>query len=197
MINRLYRLYRYYRRAGVFKLLFRSILRLLLIVGIIVLVLVLAQLLINDFEAVIMGFLKRQKAVFILSLFLVSETLFGLIPPDFFIVWANTFEHNMLMLTVLAVLSYTGGIMAHSIGNNLRKIPKIYNFFEKRFSGHYQEIERFGSVLIVISALFPLPYSTITMVAGAMKYPVSKLFLFGLARILRFFIYAIFLFKIF
>jgi membrane protein YqaA with SNARE-associated domain len=170
---------------------------LLLIVGIISLVLVLAQLLINDFEEVIISFLERQKPLLILSLFLTSETLFGLIPPDFFIVWANTFEHNMILLTVLAVLSYSGGIIAHSIGYNLRKIPKVYIFFERRFSGHYSEIEKFGSILIVISALFPLPYSTITMVAGAMKYPVKKLFLFGIARILRFYIYAIFLFKIF
>lgn len=169
----------------------------MLIIGVIVGVLVLAQLLINDFEGVIKRFLSERSPVFVLILFLASETFFGLIPPDFFIVWADTFEANFALLNVLAVLSYSGGVIAHRIGCKLRTIPKVYAFFEKRFAGHYSEIEKFGSFLIVFAALFPLPFSTITMVAGTMKYPVKKLLFFGLARILRFYIYAFFLFRFF
>lgn len=195
MISKVYRYHRYLRRAGFYRLMFRSAAQMFLILGVIALILFLAQSLINDFDESIKAFLQGLRPVFVLSLFFSSETFLGLIPPDFFIVWAGTFKFKMGLVTVLAVLSYLAGLLAHRIGYHLSRIPRVKLFLEKKFAGHYEEIRKYGGIFIVLAALFPLPYSTVCMISGTIKYPVDRLALFGLTRFLRFYVYAFFLFR--
>jgi membrane protein YqaA with SNARE-associated domain len=101
------------------------------------------------------------------------------------------------MLILLAFLSYFGGLLAYYIGRSLGKYPKYRNWLVERFSSHFATFHRYGGFLIVFSALFPLPFSTITLVSGMIDYPFKKLALLGTTRLLRFFLYALVLFKVF
>ena len=197
MRKRLFSYHRFLRRRGIYSLAGRSLLRLLVITSAIGVILFVAQSRINGFTDIINGFLEKWDAPFVLSLFFVSETLLGLIPPDFFIVWSNTSSMPFLMLSLLALLSYLGGLLAYYIGKSIGKYPKYRNWLVEKFSSHFATFHRYGGFLIVFSALFPLPFSTITLVSGMIDYPFNKLALLGTTRLLRFFLYALVLFKVF
>lgn len=188
--------HRMFKRKGIYTLAWQSSLRLLVIVFIFLLLLSIAQSHINDFNEIIKTFLQKWDATLVLSLFFVSETLLGIIPPDFFIVWSKTTDSPIIMLTVLAILSYSGGMLSYFIGKRIAAYPRINTWLTKRFSSHFATLHKYGGFLIVFSALFPLPFSSITMVSGMIDYPFKKLSLLGLTRLLRFFLYAIVLFKL-
>jgi len=197
MKRRLFSYHRFLRQRGIYALAGKSMLRLLVIASVIGVILFVAQSRINGFTDIINEFLEKWDAPFVLSLFFVSETLLGLIPPDFFIVWSNTSSMPFLMLSLLAFLSYFGGLLAYYIGRSLGKYPKYRNWLVEKFSSHFATFHRYGGFLIVFSALFPLPFSTITLVSGMIDYPFKKLAFLGTTRLLRFFLYALVLFKVF
>jgi len=197
MKKRLFSYHRVLRQRGIYTLAGKSMLRLLVIASVIGVILFVAQSRINGFTDIINNFLEKWNAPFILSLFFVSETILGLIPPDFFIVWSNTSSMPFLMLSLLAFLSYFGGLLAYYIGRSLGKYPKYRNWLVDKFSSHFATFHRYGGFIIVFSALFPLPFSTITLVSGMIDYPFKKLAILGTTRLLRFFLYALVLFKVF
>lgn len=189
--------HRFLKFKGIYGLAWRSFLKLVVIAAIIAILLVLAQLFINDFSSKIELFLKYWDTPMTLTIFFISETLLGLIPPDFFIAWAGQSAHPLLLLSVLAILSYTGGVLAFFIGRWIRKFPKIHLWLEDKLADHLGKVKRYGGFLIVFSALLPLPFSTISMVAGMVNYPKNTFLLLGLTRLLRFYLYALVLFHVF
>ena len=52
----------------------------------------------------------------ILVVFFASESILGLIPPEIFIAWAAKTTSPILYLTILATLSYLGGIFSFIFG---------------------------------------------------------------------------------
>lgn len=147
-----------------------------------------------DFDDIFESFFRNMTNASVFILFAVSESLFGLIPPDFFIIWARKFEHPWLIVTFLSVVSYLGGIVSYIIGRRVRQIKKLNEYLNRQFSDHFIKIKRWGSLFIIVAALFPLPYSTICMVSGVLKYPYKVFLLIGFSRILRFYLYALVLF---
>jgi len=182
---------------GVYSFAGRSMLRLLIVTAILGFLLYLAQTYINDFGEKLNHFLQLWDPPFILTLFFISETILGLIPPDFFIVWSTATPHPYLYLTVFAILSYTGGMLAYYLGYRVARFPKIHAYILSKFSSNLATLHRYGGFLIVFAALFPLPFSVATLVAGAIEYPFKRTALLGLTRLLRFFLYALVLFKVF
>lgn len=191
------RLYhKYYRITGLYKFIFQNALR---ITGIIITIIILFALIeryIIDFDIVFYNLAKKISWQSVILVFFLSETFFGLIPPDLFIIWADHFPHRFLVITYLALLSYTGGVISFKIGQFLHIIPIIEKYINNKFKDHFITIRRWGGIIIVFSALFPLPYSTISLVAGVMKFPERLFYLLGISRIIRFYIYALFLFKV-
>lgn len=169
----------------------KALLRLLIVGGALVLLFFILQNTINDFTETIKGFINQWEPRFVLILFLVSETLFGLIPPDFFIAWSHQFTHDIAMLSLLALISYVGGVLSYLIGYHIGNYPKVQAFFIKKFASHMHKVYQLGGFVIVFSALFPLPYSAVCMAAGAVKYSFKRLLLLGLTRFLRFYGYAV------
>ena len=189
MIHRIQQLHFYLKRRGIYTLAGKSIYKLFILVILIGLVIYFAETYISDFNQVLNSFLIKWDWKFVSALFFVSETLLGLIPPDFFIVWANSTAHPYLMTTVLAFISYFGAMLAYYIGYRLSLVPEVNKWLLKKFSSHFATFHKYGGFLIVFSALFPLPFSTITMVTGMLHYPFKRTALLGLTRILRFFGY--------
>ncbi|MDA3892219.1 MAG: hypothetical protein PF517_11205 [Salinivirgaceae bacterium] len=77
-----------------------------------------------DMDVVFKSFFKNTPFHLVFVIFTISESIFGLITPDFFILWSTNFEHTWLIISVLAVLSYTGGLVSYHIGFQIRQIKK-------------------------------------------------------------------------
>ncbi|WP_101914829.1 VTT domain-containing protein [Tenacibaculum finnmarkense] len=126
----------------------------------------------------------------ILTTFFISETILGLIPPEIFIAWSKKTADPLLNLSLLATLSYLGGLTAYFIGRSALKIKSIKNYLEVKMAKNLKNTSKWGGILILVGALLPLPFAISCLTAGMIKYPFKKVVFFGLFRFLRFAIYA-------
>ena len=124
---------------------------------------------------------------FILITFLISESFLGMIPPDLFMIWATKFDSPFLILVILGLLSYIGGIFSYLIGYWLSKRPGIKSYSERKLNKYILLASKWGGAFIIISALFPFsPFSMVVMAVSLLKYPFRFYLLFGISRIARF-----------
>jgi membrane protein DedA with SNARE-associated domain len=130
----------------------------------------------------------------ILLIFLASEVIIGIIPPEIFIIWAlrnDQWREFILMVGLLSIISYTAGLTGFGIGRFLNR-SLFYRFVKRRFLHKLdQTLQVFGPYLIVVAALTPLPFSGVSMLIGSVHYPFRKFVLLALTRFLRFAIYAV------
>lgn len=186
----------YYLRSGLYKFIGQSLIRVILILIAVLIAFWFVERYIIDLDYFFSSVLKSQKPGWIFILFGISESLLGLIPPDFFILWTKQFPHPYNAVTILALISYAGGIISFKIGKFLSKIPSINEFIEDKLKNNIRLLRRWGSVFIIVAALFPLPFSAVCMAVGMIRYPMAQFLLFGLTRIARFYIYALVLFGV-
>ena len=188
----------YYKRSGLYKFLGVNLIKLILILGgIVLLILLLDQVV--DFRQQqdnLQHFVERHNPFFVFSFFLLTESFMGFIPPDIFMVWgkARFPEHAFLIVGLLGTLSYIGGINAYFLGVWVRKFPKVEKYIQRRYEKNFELIEKWGGVVIIMAALFPLPFAMISTIAGIVRYPFRTFALYGLTRYIRFFLYAIVIF---
>jgi membrane protein YqaA with SNARE-associated domain len=131
----------------------------------------------------------------VIGFFFLSETLLGLVPPDLFIIWAEQFSSPYAVVGLLAVLSYAAGLLSYYMGVRLVRWKRVSDYVDLKFGKHFKMLRSWGGFIIVIAALFPLPFSTMCLGAGIMRYSFISLLVLGLFRIARFYIYAAFLFQ--
>ncbi len=141
-------------------------------------------------------FSKLSPWLIITTLF-ISECFTGILPPDMFIIWAKTLDHPYLMVFVLALVSYTGGIISWYIGTKLHKLNRVKKWVDVKFKEQFALFKKFGGLVIFISALTPLPFSPISVVSGIVGYPLKSYLLVALSRFLRFFLYAFVIYQFF
>jgi membrane protein YqaA with SNARE-associated domain len=123
----------------------------------------------------------------VLIIFLISESVLGMIPPDLFMIWATKFDSPLLILTILGVLSYVGGIFSYLIGHWLSTRPKIKAYSERALNKYILLARKWGGAFIIISALFPFsPFSMVVMAVSLLKYPFRLYLFFGISRIARY-----------
>lgn len=122
--------------------------------------------------------------------FFISETLLGLIPPEIFIAWSKKTTSPIINLSILASLSYVGGILSFFIGKVILRINSVKNYLEIKMAKQLKNTSKWGGFLILIGALLPVPFSITCMTAGMIKYPLKGVVLFGLFRFVRFALYA-------
>jgi membrane protein YqaA with SNARE-associated domain len=131
----------------------------------------------------------------ILSFFFVSETLLGLIPPEIFIAWSDKTIDPWFNLSLLAILSYGGGLLAYWMGRSITKIPSVHNYLEVKMEKQLKNSKKWGGFLIVVGALLPLPFSISCIAAGIIEFPFRAVILYGSLRLLRFAIYGLIIFN--
>ncbi|REE00417.1 YqaA family protein [Marinoscillum furvescens] len=140
----------------------------------------------------LLGPLYDQPAL-IFSIFFASETIFGIIPPELFMIWAlrnELLSQYILNVIGLAVISYMSGIIGYYIGSHF-STTQLYRTLQKNYLGKFEKhFNRFGGFLVIVAALTPLPFSGICMLMGTVKYPYRRFLLFSLTRFLRFIVYA-------
>jgi len=125
----------------------------------------------------------------IFGVFLASETILGIIPPDIFIAWTKSTSSPLLYLAILALLSYIGGVLAYFIGMTISAIPAVNNFLYGKMARHIINMQKWGGFLIAVGALLPLPFAMACLAAGMIKFSRKHFFLFALLRFFRFIIY--------
>lgn len=142
---------------------------------------------VDEMEAVI--FSRLPDWLIVLTL-LISESFTGILPPDMYILWAKSFSYPYLMVFLLAAISYTGGIVSWFIGTKLHKLKRVKLWVDEKFAEQVVIFKRYGGLVIFISALTPLPFSPVSVVAGMVGYPFRLYWLVALSRYARFFLYA-------
>jgi membrane protein YqaA with SNARE-associated domain len=140
-----------------------------------------------DFNS-IFGFITDNLSnVFVLIVFLVSESFLGMIPPDLFVIWTSKFSNPLFLLALLGILSYAGGVVSYFIGHWLSKRKRIKAYSEKALEKYINLVRKWGGAFIIISALFPFsPYSMIVIAVSLFRYPLKLYLFFGISRIIRF-----------
>lgn len=134
-----------------------------------------------------------DQPVTIFTIFLSSEVVFGIIPPELFMIWALRNENLILYLeniVALSTISYFAGVLGYIIGSRFNT-TKLYSTLQRNYLGRFEKhLNRFGGFLVIVAALTPLPFSGICMLMGTVKYSVKRFLYFALLRFIRFGVYA-------
>lgn len=194
--NKLKRAHLYYKYTGFYSFVGQSLKKAIIPIVLVIIALVVLDLYVVDFSNLFTYITVNYAPINILLVFLASESLLGLVPPEIFIAWSDKMPEPMLYLTILATLSYIGGIISYFIGKWIFTIPRVYAYMEGKMKRHLNQIRKWGGFLIVVGALLPIPYSVTSMAAGTIHYKFSNFLLFGLLRFVRFYLYAIAIFSL-
>lgn len=186
----------YYSRTGFYVFILESLKK----AFIPVLSIVIGLILINSYVYNINDGLENITETFsklgIFTFFFISETILGLVPPEIFIAWTKKTSDPVLNLSILATLSYTGGLLSYFIGKTALKIASVKLYLEVKMAKHLKNTSKWGGFLIIVGALLPVPFSISCMATGMIKYPFKNVVLFGLFRFLRFAVYAWAIFQV-
>jgi membrane protein YqaA with SNARE-associated domain len=181
------------REKGVYGYMWKTAFKIILIYLLIMVPAVLIGKYLIDFNAVFKFLTGRLPDMLVLIVFLLSESLLGMIPPDFFVIWTAKFNSPFLFLIILGVLSYIGGAISYLIGYWLSKRMKIRAYSVRVLDRYINMVRKWGGAFIIISALFPFsPFSMVVIAVSLFKYPFRMYLLFGLSRIARFIIQGVF-----
>ena len=135
----------------------------------------------------------QDKPILVLLIYIFSEIAFGIIPPEFFMLWSLQYTepiHYGLIILLLAVISYMAGILGYWIGVFFNR-TRWYKYLHKRFLyKHDGTVKRFGLYLIAIASMTPIPFAAICMIVGSARYPFRKFLLYACFRFLRFGLYS-------
>jgi membrane protein YqaA with SNARE-associated domain len=125
----------------------------------------------------------------LLSIFTVSEIVFGIIPPEFFmLIWQSkgVLSEYVLNLTYLTLISYGAGVLGYYIGRYFSK-TRIYQRMHQRYLMQYDEkLRTYGIYLVLVGAITPVPFSATCMLAGSVRTPFDRFLLVCISRIIRF-----------
>jgi membrane protein YqaA with SNARE-associated domain len=145
-----------------------------------------------DFNSLFQYIFSNHSDWFILSVFFISESFLGMIPPDLFVIWSSKFNSPVIILTLLGLLSYIGGAISYFIGYWFRMRPKIKAYSERVLDKYIVLVRRWGGAFIIIAAIFPFsPFSMVIIAVSLLKYPFRYYLLFGAIRVTRFLIQGI------
>lgn len=193
--------YQYLNRSGLFQFLGKNLFKLAIIIGLFLGTIFLLETFVITLKEVFSVIVDTVDAWMVFVIFTVSESLFGLLPPDFFIVWTKELGRDIgvnpwLLTFLLACLSYVGGIISYFIGAKLIHVPSVHDWAQNKYGELFKNLKKWGGFFVVISALLPIPFSIVLMVCGITGYPFKWVVTLGLFRFLRFGLYAIFLFTL-
>lgn len=175
------------RKRGVYGYMWWTGLKILLLYALIMIPLVLIGKHFINVTALFNFFTDNLSDPFIFIVFLLSESFLGMIPPDIFVIWSAKFNSPFLLLTILGILSYAGGIIAYFIGKWLSGRKRIKAYSERVLNKYITMVRKWGGAFIIIAAIFPFsPFSMVVIAVSLMKYPLSLYLIFGVSRIIRF-----------
>ena len=195
--RRLSILNRYYRITRFYPFLKNTAYKGATVASIFVLLLVSLEIFFLDFNLILNNLVDTYSPKIIYSVFLLSETFLGLVPPEMFIAWASKLEIPWLTLFILATLSYIGGVISYFLGTRLFLIPSVKNHIENKIKKHIVNLRKWGGIFVFPGAVSPVPHSVVSLTSGLIGYNFKSYLLWSLFRYMRFIIYALIIFGIF
>ncbi len=195
--RRLSILNRYYRITRFYPFLKNTAYKGATVASIFVLLLVSLEIFFLDFNLILNNLVDTYSPKIIYSVFLLSETFLGLVPPEMFIAWASKLEIPWLTLFILATLSYIGGVISYFLGTRLFLIPSVKNHIENKIKKHIVNLRKWGGIFVFLGAVSPVPHSVVSLASGLIGYNFKSYLLWSLFRYMRFIIYALLIFGIF
>lgn len=189
-------LHQYYSYTGFYSFVRSSIGKAIIPIALFIVGLWIIHAFVIDFDDLFTSITTTYSPIAILMVFFASESFLGLIPPEIFIAWADKTQMPLFYLSMLAVLSYLGGIISYFIGRAIAAMPSVYAYLEVKMQKHVKMIRKWGGFLIIVGALLPIPFSLTSIAAGLIKYEFKHYLLFGLLRFLRFYLYAAVIFSV-
>ncbi|QTD36802.1 short-chain dehydrogenase [Polaribacter batillariae] len=190
------RLHVYYGRTGFYLFVWESVKKAFIPIVLVVLGLFLFNKYVYNINEGLETITETFSRLGILVTFFISETLLGLIPPEIFIAWTKKTNEPILNLSLLALLSYFGGLISYFLGRLTLKIHSVKVYLEVKMAANLKNTRKWGGFLILVGALLPLPFSIACLAAGMIKYSFKNVVFFGLFRLLRFAIYGWAIFKV-
>ena len=140
-----------------------------------------------------------DKPVIVFSIFLASEIIIGIIPPELFMGWAaapGDLPLYVFYVSLLSIISYGAGVFGYFVGRFLNRTI-LFRYTRKKF---FKQVETFfrtyGGFLIFVAAVTPVPYSAVCVLVGSVKYSFRLFLLLSLSRFLRFGVYATILWQV-
>ncbi len=128
----------------------------------------------------------------LLGIFTVSEVVFGIIPPELFmLIWQSKgiLSEYVVNLTYLTLISYAAGVVGYYIGRYFSK-TSLYQRINERYLKQYdRQLKKFGIYIVLVGAVTPVPFSATCMLAGSVNIPIKDFLLICISRILRFAVY--------
>jgi len=128
--------------------------------------------------------------------FLVSEIIFGIIPPEIFMLWGVHLQDMgfyIFAVALFSIFSYGAGVIGFLFGSYMYK-SGVYEFLRKHILKDYiKYLHKYGGFLVIVASLTPLPYSAISMLVGTVKFPFKKFLTYSLFRFARFAAYSFFI----
>jgi membrane protein YqaA with SNARE-associated domain len=132
----------------------------------------------------------QDRPVIVYLVFFASEVIFGLVPPEFFMmVWILhkvTVTQFLINLTLLTAISYLAGIIGYLVGSNFSRTPLYKKLHERYLHQYDRQLKRYGGFLVLVGAVTPIPFSATCMLAGSVNLPFRAFLLICIARIIRF-----------
>ena len=128
----------------------------------------------------------------LLSIFTVSEIVFGILPPEIFmLIWKTKgiLSEYIVNLTILTLISYGAGIIGYYIGYTFTKTAQYRKIHERYLAQYDQKLKKYGGFLVIVGAVTPVPFSATCMLAGSVKLPFRYFLLITISRIIRFAFY--------
>ena len=182
-------LHQYYKYTGFYRFIWENTKKALLPILLFIAVLLFINYRVMSINDMLLYITNNLSDTLIFTVFFISESFLGLLPPDIFIAWTKNSDSPLLYLTFLALVSFTGGVFSYYFGRTLLLIPKINNYLEGRMTKHIQNMQKWGGLLIAVGALLPLPFAMACLAAGMIRFSERYFFLFASLRFLRFVIY--------
>ncbi|MEW4924439.1 VTT domain-containing protein [Algibacter sp. 2305UL17-15] len=192
--SRLQLLHQYYSYTGFYKFVWQAVKKALpYIIGIVIAIYAVNHFF--DINAALTRLTEILPSYGVLSFFFVSETLLGLVPPEIFIAWAGKMYSPWFYLSILALLSYGGGLLSYWMGRTITKTPSVHNYLEVKMEKQLKNSKKWGGFLIIVGALLPLPFSISCIAAGIIEFPFKNVIIYGSLRLVRFAIYGLIIFN--
>ncbi|HBK88538.1 MAG: VTT domain-containing protein [Cyclobacteriaceae bacterium] len=167
--------------------LWKNLLRGLIWFGVILTAYILASEDIKVYQAEINSIGDRLPLL--LGIFTVSEIVFGILPPELFmLIWQSKgiLSEYVINLTYLTLISYAAGVLGYYIGHFFSK-TNVYRRISDRYLKQYDsQLKKFGLYIVLVGAITPVPFSATCMLAGSVNLPIRSFLLICISRIIRF-----------
>ena len=194
--SRLQLVHQYYSYTGFYKFLGDALKKAIPPVLVLVAIILAIHFFVIDISDILTYVVENFSYGLVLLFFFVSESILGIVPPELFIAWSGKTDSPILYLSLIALMSYAGGIVSYFTGRAALKMERVHEYLEVKMAKHIKNAQKWGGFLIVVGALLPVPFAISSLAAGMNRYKFSYYLLFGLLRFVRFAVYGAAIFSV-